>query len=149
MEWLRQDLFPKLYVRWDAIKDPEEDEDTEEHGTFQDIPLWVGWLTASEETINEQSKFRRKQTVYNWNACTSDECLSDLAILCRNLKNGLETCFSKAVGQNVRNMPKIFDLESFVCGLCSFTCENGSLKIQLEEREMWELCGNLEFSMFF
>jgi hypothetical protein len=46
-------------------------------------------------------------------------------------------------------MAKMFDLESLVCGLCSFAYENGSLKIQLEEREMWELRGNFEFSVFF
>jgi hypothetical protein len=150
-----QDLFPKLHLHWDTIKDPEEDEDegTEERGTFQDIPLLVGWLIVSQETINEQprqgDKRGRKQTVYNWNARTSDECLSDLAVLCRNLKNGLETRFNDVVGQNVRNMAKMFDLESLVCGLCSFVYENGSLRIQLEEREMWELSGNFEFSVFF
>lgn len=46
-------------------------------------------------------------------------------------------------------MAKIFDLESLVDGLCAYYCENDKLKIDPQERRLWEVRGDVEFSEFF
>jgi hypothetical protein len=63
----------------------------------------------------------------------SDDCLTDLATLCRNLKSGLETRFNEIVDQNVCEMSKIF----------------GVWFVFIRYGELWELSGNYEFREFF
>ncbi len=142
-----KELLPKLHKHWEELKD-KEDEET----TFFDMVLLDGWLVVDEEAVvvsPVRGRRREREVLYNWVARSPDDCLRDLQVLCQEMKNGLQVRYDNAVPQIIKDLAKCFDLESMISCLCAFRYEQGNLRIELEERRMWELVGDAEFANFF
>lgn len=154
-----EDLLPKLHMHWEEMKGKDVDEeddnedDEDEERTFCGMLLYDGWMVVGQETVvippvRGQGRGRR-ETVYRWEARSRNDCLDDLMVLCQELSDGLQTRYDDVLPQSVKDLARIFDLELLIRGLCAFHFEDGQLKIQLEERRQWELCGDVEFANFF
>ena len=87
--------------------------------------------------------------MYNWSARSPTECIEDLIVLCRELKNGLQSRYDKIVNAELAILFQAFDLEEIVCGLSCFRFDHGKLVISVEDRISWEKKGMAEFSIFF
>ena len=87
--------------------------------------------------------------MYNWSARTPSECIEDLIVLCRELKNGLQSRYDKIVNAELAMFFQAFDLEEIVYGLSCFRFDHGKLVISVEDIISWEKKGMAEFSIFF
>ena len=61
----------------------------------------------------------------------------------------LEEKYEEAVPGVIRSMADMFDLSKQVHDLCSFTQENGKIKIDEGMKENWEMRGKEEFGKFY
>ncbi len=82
-----ENLLPRLSKHWDELS-REKAEDC----LFLTTPLLEGWLVVGQEKVEErlESGQTTVSTMYNWSARTPTECIEDLILLCRELKNGLQ-----------------------------------------------------------
>lgn len=145
-----EELLPKLHEHWEELKDNEDEE-----STFFDMVLLDGWLVVDQEAVvvspvrGERRERGRREMLYNWVARSPDDCLGDLQVLCQETKDGLQSRYDDVVPQIIKDLAKCLDLESLISGLCAFRYEHGNLRIEHEERRMWELIGEAEFADFF
>ena len=144
-----EELLPKLHEHWEELKDKEDEE-----STFFDIVLLEGWLVVDQEAVvaspvRGRRQARQREVLYNWVARSPDDCLVDLQVLCQEMKDALQTRYDYVVPQVIKDLAKCFDLESLISGLCAFHYEHGNLRIEPEERRIWELIGDDEFAQFF
>ena len=139
-----KDLLPKLAKHWEELSH-ERAEDC----CFQDTPVLEGWLVVGQEKVDEQLGRATQSTVYNWSARTPSECIEDLLVLCRELKEGLQHRFDRIVPAELTTLFKAFDLEEIVTAVSSFRFEHGKVSVSLEDRIAWERYGMEEFSQFF
>ena len=144
-----EELLQKLHEHWEELKDKDNEE-----STFFDMVLLDGWLVVDPEAVlvspvSGRRRAQQREVLYNWVARSPDDCLSDLQVLCQEMKDGLRTRYDDVVPQIIKDLAKCFDLESLISGLCAFHYEDGNLRIELAKRQRWELTGNAEFANFF
>ena len=144
-----EELLPKLHDHWEELKDKDNEE-----STFFDMVLLDGWLVVDQEAVlvspvSGRRRAQQREVLYNWVARSPNDCLSDVKVLCQEMKDGLRTRYDDVVPQIIKDLAKCFDLESMISGLCAFHYEDGNLRIELKKRQMWELIGDAEFANFF
>lgn len=104
-----KELFPKLSKHWEELiptTNDEEDNDDEDNepdpGTFQGMPLLIGWLVVGEESKVVGENNSKKQTIHTWEARSPKECITDLITFCQNLRvallnsNSIQQSYSRA-----------------------------------------------------
>ena len=89
------------------------------------------------------------QTTYNWDAQTPFECIEDLLVLCREMREGLQRRFNDIVPVELSNLFEAFDIEENICSLTCFRFDRGTVLVDLDDRISWETKGMTEFSAFF
>ena len=98
---------------------------------------------------NKKKKKKKPKKNFQWNARNSDECLDDLLSLIQELKKQLKLKYNTAVGKEVKELAKIFDLEETIALLGNFHLEENSLVANREDIVKWETHGPKEFKRFF
>lgn len=105
-----------------------------------------GWLVTNETTEVRNGK---RATTYTWDARSPYDCITDLIVLCKNLRVGLEGRHNNIVPNSVKKLGKVFDVEEIVRQLCKFKVENGKLILAREDRIEWETSGSNELHEFY
>ena len=150
-----KDLLPKLYKHWDEIS-----LENAEECTFQGETLLESWIVVSQETVNpveddthtsskKKKGKKRAKIVYNWEARSVNDCISDLKILCNELRLNLKKRYDKIVPTSAATLSTIFDLEILISQLTSFKFQHGKLFISRKNRIEWENLGVQEFTKYF
>ena len=105
-----------------------------------------GWLVTNETTEVRNGK---RATTYTWDARSPYDCITDLIVLCKSLRVGLEGQYNNIVPSSVKKLGKVFDVEEIVRQLCKFKVEDGKLILAREDRIEWETSGSNEFHEFY
>ncbi len=110
-----------------------------------------GWLVVSEEKVKKKSASGKEtmQTTFNWDARTPFECIEDLIVLCKEMREGLQRRFNDIVPIELSNLFEAFDIEESISSLTCFRFENGTVLVDLDDRIAWEKKGMAEFNSFF
>ena len=118
----------------------------DDEGFFQNVELYPGDMIAGTEDY--QSTIGRKKKTYNWEACTSNDCLDDMSCFLGALTEKLSTKFEEVVQEKVKLLA-VIDLEALSVKFSEFSISNGVFTISRESQIDCETFRATEFKIMF